>query len=243
MRIVDRRLNPGGKSFENRQRFLRRAKDMVERAVRDATRDRAIGDLEKPGEVTIPAEGTREPYFQHVRGNRRDVILPGNREYVEGDLIDRRRAARKAPARHGTEDNQEDAFRFVLTRTNFCAFFWMTWNCPISPSDEWSALKKRSAARRLHNDGNPANLSLDGRCGCRSRDASHWKARERRDRAIGAELAAASLSQDAAVDRLQNELDIARERRLHISYLDPVDCVIAASSVSRDRSRKPSCFA
>lgn len=54
MHIVDRRLNPGSKSFANRQRFLRRAKDMVEKAVREASKDRAIGDLESPGEISIP---------------------------------------------------------------------------------------------------------------------------------------------------------------------------------------------
>ena len=33
MPIVDRRLNPGSKSLENRQRFLRRAKALVQGAV------------------------------------------------------------------------------------------------------------------------------------------------------------------------------------------------------------------
>jgi len=46
MHIVDRRLNPGGKSLENRQRFLRRAKVQVQRAVRDAVRDRGIRDID-----------------------------------------------------------------------------------------------------------------------------------------------------------------------------------------------------
>ena len=35
MFIVDRRLNPGSKSLENRQRFLRRAKALVQGAVKD----------------------------------------------------------------------------------------------------------------------------------------------------------------------------------------------------------------
>ena len=33
MYIIDRRLNTGGKSLPNRQRFLRRAKALVQRAV------------------------------------------------------------------------------------------------------------------------------------------------------------------------------------------------------------------
>ena len=51
MHIVDRRLNPGGKSLSNRQRFLRRAKALVQRAVRDSTKERDIkglrGDAER----------------------------------------------------------------------------------------------------------------------------------------------------------------------------------------------------
>jgi uncharacterized protein len=34
MHIFDRRLNPGSKSLENRQRFLRRAKALVQGAVK-----------------------------------------------------------------------------------------------------------------------------------------------------------------------------------------------------------------
>jgi hypothetical protein len=37
MYIVDRRLNPGGKSLENRQRFLRRAKALVQGAVKKSS--------------------------------------------------------------------------------------------------------------------------------------------------------------------------------------------------------------
>src|SRR5215475_9180073 len=38
MHIIDRRLNPGGKSLENRQRFLRRAKAPVQGDSEDAFR-------------------------------------------------------------------------------------------------------------------------------------------------------------------------------------------------------------
>ena len=45
MHIIDRRLNPGGKSLVNRQRFLRRAKALVQGAFRDCSRERRIKDL------------------------------------------------------------------------------------------------------------------------------------------------------------------------------------------------------
>ena len=45
MHIVDRRLNPGSKSLENRQRFLRRAKALVKGAVKKSTEGRDIKDV------------------------------------------------------------------------------------------------------------------------------------------------------------------------------------------------------
>jgi len=57
MHIIDRRLNPGGKSLVNRQRFLRRAKASVQQAVRDSLRDRSIKDIEREGEITISRSG------------------------------------------------------------------------------------------------------------------------------------------------------------------------------------------
>ena len=45
MHIVDRRLNPGSKSLENRQRFLRRAKARVRGAVEKSLQDRDISDV------------------------------------------------------------------------------------------------------------------------------------------------------------------------------------------------------
>ena len=50
MHVIDRRPNPRGKSLANRQRFLRRARALVRQAVRDASAQRSIKDVEKGGE-------------------------------------------------------------------------------------------------------------------------------------------------------------------------------------------------
>jgi sulfate adenylyltransferase len=42
MHFIDRRLNPGGKSLENRQRFLRRAKTLVREAIRKTCHERNV---------------------------------------------------------------------------------------------------------------------------------------------------------------------------------------------------------
>ena len=83
MNIIDRRLNPGGKSFANRQRFLRRARAQVRRAVREASSSRSIKDAGKGGEITIPAGGVHEPHLRRSsQGGVRDYVLPGNNYHV-----------------------------------------------------------------------------------------------------------------------------------------------------------------
>ena len=71
MHIVDRRLNPGGKSLENRQRFLRRAKALVQGAVKKSSQGRDIKDVLEGGEVAIPLDGMDEPRFRRERRNAR----------------------------------------------------------------------------------------------------------------------------------------------------------------------------
>src|SRR5258705_10201488 len=122
MYIVDRRLNPGGKSLENRQRFLRRAKALVQGAVKKTSEERDIRDVLEGGEVSIPLDGMHEPRFRR-EGGTRDMVLPGNKKFIEGDILPRSGEGgggrQSAP---GTGDS-EDAFRFVLSRDEFVDLF------------------------------------------------------------------------------------------------------------------------
>ena len=122
MHIVDRRLNPGSKSLENRQRFLRRAKALVQGAVKKSSQDRDIKDVLEGGEVSIPLDGMDEPRFRR-EGGTRDMVLPGNKKFVEGDMLPRSgEGGGKASAMPG-EGDSEDAFRFVLSRDEFVDLF------------------------------------------------------------------------------------------------------------------------
>jgi uncharacterized protein len=62
MFIVDRRLNSGSKSLENRQRFLCRAKALVQGAVKKTFEGRDIKDVLEGGEVSIPLVGINQPH-------------------------------------------------------------------------------------------------------------------------------------------------------------------------------------
>ncbi|HBS24093.1 DUF444 family protein, partial [Thalassospira sp.] len=61
--IVDRRKNPKGKSLGNRQRFMRRAKAQIKKAVEDTIRTRGITDINSGDSITIPGKTLHEPGF------------------------------------------------------------------------------------------------------------------------------------------------------------------------------------
>lgn len=116
MNIIDRRLNPGGKSFANRQRFLRRARAQVRKAVREASSSRSIKDAGKGGEISIPTGGVHEPFFHRSRqGGVRDYVLPGNKKYIEGDTIARPQQGGGQGSQASDSGEGEDEFRFALS--------------------------------------------------------------------------------------------------------------------------------
>ena len=116
MNIIDRRLNPGGKSFANRQRFLRRARAQVRKAVREASSARSIKDAGKGGEVSIPAGGVHEPHLRRSgQGGVRDYVLPGNKKYIEGDSIARPPQGGGQGSQASDSGEGEDEFRFALS--------------------------------------------------------------------------------------------------------------------------------
>lgn len=123
MYIIDRRLNAGGKSLPNRQRFLRRAKALVQRAVADKAAERDITDIDTSAEVAIPRGGVGEPRLRRANsGGLRDYVLPGNKKFVEGDTLERPPGASGRGSDAGDAEG-EDEFRFVLSREEFLQLF------------------------------------------------------------------------------------------------------------------------
>ncbi|MBO0615193.1 YeaH/YhbH family protein [Thiothrix fructosivorans] len=87
--IVDRRLNSKNKSLVNRERFLKRYQKQIRRAVSDAVSRRTITDMEQGESITIPRRDISEPGFHHGQGGKRDIVHPGNKEFVTGERIPR----------------------------------------------------------------------------------------------------------------------------------------------------------
>ena len=161
MHIIDRRRDPGGKSLANRQRFIRRARDVIRRAVREAASNRSIRDIDQGGDVRLPADGVHEPVLRHApSGGRRSYVLPGNRDYVAGDRIPRPDEAGGA-AGAGADGDGEDDFSFVLSREEFLDLFLEDLELPDLAKRQLMGLEESDPVRAGYRpSGPPASLSV-----------------------------------------------------------------------------------
>ena len=220
MYIVDRRLNPGGKSLENRQRFLRRAKALVQDAVKKSAKERDIKDVLEGGEVSIPLDGMSEPRFHRDSGIR-DMVFPGNKKFVEGDILPRPEEGGGRGSQAG-EGDAEDAFRFVLSRDEFVDLFLDDLELPDLAKRKLAEAESEGLRRAGYaTSGSPANISV-------SRTVRLALARRvalRRPRPETIEQLEAELEGCDAARRVELEAEIAalKAKVRRIPFIDPID--------------------
>lgn len=229
MYIVDRRLNPGGKSLENRQRFLRRAQAFVRRAVREQSKERGIRDMEKGGDVAIPVDGVREPTLRRGKdGGRRDMVLPGNQEFIEGDTIPRPGSGGGRGSSQGAEDGGgDDDFRFALSQDEFLDLFLDDLELPDLAKRKLEGVESIQWRRAGYSvSGSPANLALLRTMrNSLSRRLALRRPKGEEARELEEEIARLSETGGApdAIAVLQARLDIIEQRRKRIPWIDPID--------------------
>ena len=116
--FIDRRLNSKGKSTVNRQRFLKRYKQQIKRAVSDAVGNRSVTDLDTGEKISIPTRDISEPIFHTGKGGKRETVHPGNDQFVAGDKINRPPSGRGQGAGEGDASNDgegQDEFVFSIS--------------------------------------------------------------------------------------------------------------------------------
>jgi len=229
MHIVDRRLNPSGKSLANRQRFIRRAKSMIRKAVHETSASRGIKDADQGGEVVLPARGVQEPSFHRAgSGGIRDHLLPGNKEYVTGDTIPRPREGGGGSGSEGSPDGEgEDDFRFALTRDEFVDMFLEDLELPDLVKRRVATMESVAYQRAGYSvTGSPANLALNRTVrNSLSRRIALRRPKTGELEALRDELAALAPDETDDPRRLELEEALRRgQRRLSlIPYIDPID--------------------
>jgi len=229
LNIIDRRLNPKGKSLGNRQRFLRRARAQIVDAVRQASGGRKITDVLSGENVTIPGDGLREPSFHKSRdGGLREHVLPGNKEYVEGDTIPRPGGGGGGGGSEGSPDGEgEDSFRFVLNAEEFLDLFLEDLELPDLVKQKVKASEAYSLQRAGYSvTGSPSNLnlvrtmrnSLSRRIALRRPKPDDIAQLEEEIRILD-EVGA----DPANIAMLREQLETLQRRSRLIPYIDPVD--------------------
>lgn len=228
MHVIDRRLNPRGKSLSNRQRFLKRARALVRQAVRDASAERGVRDVGKGGEVVISGRGVREPTFRRdPNEGKRDHVLPGNREYVAGDEIRKPRGGQGGRGSEASDDGDgEDAFRFALSAQEFIDLFLEDLELPDLAKKKLATLENPAWRRAgFVSSGSPANLSISRTMkNSLSRRVALGRPKRALIEALTLELEAAQAGGDQAeIERITLELERATKRINLIPYIDPID--------------------
>ncbi|RVU86006.1 YeaH/YhbH family protein [Leucothrix sargassi] len=125
--IIDRRLNSKNKNTVNRQRFLRRYRKQIKKAVSEAIGKRSITDMDRGESVSIPRDDVSEPVFGHGQGGSRNFVLTGNKEFVTGDRIQRPPQQQGGGAGEGEASDSgegDDDFAFQISQDEFLEFMF-----------------------------------------------------------------------------------------------------------------------
>jgi uncharacterized sporulation protein YeaH/YhbH (DUF444 family) len=231
MNIVDRRLNPKGKSLSNRRRFIRRAKQELTEAVRKATGERSVSDTGSDSQVWVKADRLKEPQIRHSGElGSRDHVLPGNKHYEEGDRLKRPEKQGGGGGSEGSEDGDgEDAFQFALSQDEFLDIFFDDLELPDMLRKQMKSSDSFTQVRAGHAiSGSVSNLNLKRTMrNSLARRIALNRPTPADIEESEAELAAlADLLDDESVARrgaLTARLELLQRRSKRIPFIDPVD--------------------
>lgn len=233
--IIDRRLAGKNKSIGNRERFLRRYKDQVKKAVKRAIDGRGIRDIERGEDIHIPKKDLTEPVFGHGSGGVRETVHPGNQEYVRGDRIERPKGGQGGGSGKGQASDSgegDDDFVFALSKEEFMQVFFEDLALPHLVRTQLAEVPEYKSHRAgFSNDGTPNNLSVvRSMRGALGRRIALGMGPRRELSALEAELAdceAALQPGDAVAEayvlELRERITTLRARVERIPYLDPID--------------------
>jgi uncharacterized sporulation protein YeaH/YhbH (DUF444 family) len=231
--IIDRRLAGKNKSIGNRERFLRRYQGQLRDAVRRAVDGRGIRDIEKGEDIHLPKRDISEPAFGHGQGGSREMVHPGNQEYLRGDQIERPKGGSgsgRGSGKAGDSGEGEDDFVFHLTKEEFMQIFFDDLALPRLTRTQLAETPEMKSHRAGYsNAGTPSNLSvlrsMRGAIGRRLAIGSGSRATLATLVEQLAELSALPQTPALEVERHHLELQIAglRSRLARIPYLDPID--------------------
>jgi uncharacterized sporulation protein YeaH/YhbH (DUF444 family) len=160
--LIDGRINGRNKSAVNRERFLRRYKEHIRRAVKGMIAERSITDMAQGGEVSVPSKDVNEPSFRHDGAGDWESVHSGNREFVKGDKIARPNGGGGGGGgRDAGTGKSNDDFNFTLSREEFLSIFFDDLELPHLVRTHLGDMKQKKPVRAGYvKDGSPCNLCV-----------------------------------------------------------------------------------
>jgi len=222
--IIDRRLNSKDKSAVNRQRFIKRYRKHIKRAVSDAVSKRSITDMERGEDIGIPQKDIGEPAFGHGQGGVRQRVLPGNKEFVSGDKIKRPDGGGAGAGNGSASDSGEgmDEFVFQITQDEFLEFMFEDLELPNLVRRQLASTETFKLVKAgISEDGTPNQLNVvrSMRSAYARRIALGAKKRRRKNEIL-AKLESAS---ELESSELKRELEEIEAKLARIPFIDDFD--------------------
>lgn len=127
--FIDRRLNPGDKNLPKKQKFFKKINKSINSSIKKAIKEKNIKDFGSVDgeEITINVDDIREYHFSNdPKSGRKYYVFPGNKNYVEGDRIDKKKFMQGQGRGSKASDSGEgqDEFVFRLSREEFLDMFF-----------------------------------------------------------------------------------------------------------------------
>ncbi|MCX7117788.1 MAG: YeaH/YhbH family protein [Legionellales bacterium] len=228
--LIDRRQNAGKKSTVNRQRFLRRYKNQIKRAVSDAIGKRSITEIDKGEQVSIPSKDISEPRFHKGPGGINEHIFPGNDEFISGDRISRP-SQKDADGGGGEASNSgegEDEFIFQLSREEFLELYFEDLELPSLLKKELARITTLKTVRAgVTTSGIPSNInilrSMRQATGRRIALASPYKKQLKSLEEALTQLQAAPKANPDEILHLQEEINRLLKKIRAVPFIDTLD--------------------
>ncbi len=226
--IVDRRLNSKDKSAVNRQRFIKRYKKHIKKAVADAVSRRSITDMERGESISIQQGDIDEPSFGHAEGGYRARVLPGNKEFKAGDRIQRpagQRGGGSGQGQAGDSGEGMDDFVFQITQNEFLEFMFEDLELPNLVKRELASVETFKIVKAgISEEGTPNQMNVvrTMRSAYARRIALGAK-KKRRRREILDLLESTDSADDSSRVMLQDELKLLEKKLAGIPFIDDFD--------------------
>lgn len=230
--IIDRRLNGKNKSAVNRDRFLRRYRAHIKKAVADAVGKRSITDMDRGESISIPTRDLDEPIFHSGQGGVREAVNPGNKEFTKGDKLPKPQGGQGGggSGQGQASDSGEgmDEFAFQISQEEFLDFMFEDLALPNLIKKQLKDTKSYKYLRAgFSNHGNPSKINIvrSLRKAYGRRIALTGKTKEKIE-TIEKQLADLDMS-DPVQEQQHHELEIELQRlkkRIHaIPWIDEFD--------------------